>query len=846
MKMAFDFASGLTSIEEEIIIDPEEIFRRQASGKNLWLGQGDILRDWNSNRDKNDVLIAMDTGMGKTIVGLLIAHSIMNEKSKKVIYLCASKQLVEQTVNEANALGIKVSSYASGEYTNEFDFDECKAPLITTYQALFNGKSKFFHEDIGGIVFDDSHVSGSVLKDSFTLSISHDEPLYTKIANLFKSYFDTQSQDVRYKNILGGKGEEIFILPSFEVLHHLESIKKLFIESNVEKNQKLLFSWEYLKDNLDMCLFLISPKRIEIVPPIIPSKTLSYFQDNVSRVYLSATHVGMDYFPRYYGNKIQHFIAHPSGKSKSKKFIISPYKTKINVDDIVKLRKLVFEALENYRSLIITPSFDKGKIWKELGKDNVLETESTNIIENIKEFKESKNKKLILANRYDGIDFPGETCRILVFDGLPSEGELLNSYFSTQLKANNYIRSEMNAKILQGVGRIFRGTDDYGIVILLGKKEVKWVSTPKNKLDFPKLMQVQLNVGNKLNEMINQDNLFDLISQILNKNNSLMGAYDRFIDDETKKLEDLENEVDENEKTLMEKISLIESHIYSKLWKRDNAEIEKLCDDLTNTSKELDITINAWHYFISAMALSVIRKKEKSNYFYSKAHSLANILPKLQISLVREFTPSESGLVNSFIDSIENYDREIHLIELKNNFEYLDENKYPRQDKNDRKHELGIEFLGKYLGFETERPDNIYKTGPDVLWELPNNQYVILELKTNKTTGSYPKKETSQSLDHVEWLKQNKVVKSDKDICKIIIGPHNRVNNDANPSKDTWVIELEEFNKYAQQIIIALESCYSPSYTKTEHIEQFVEEQNLKWDNAFEGIKKVLAVDLKK
>ena len=843
--MAFDFASGLTSIDEEIIIDPEEIFRRQASGKNLWLGQGDILRDWHQNRDKNDILIAMDTGMGKTIVGLLIAHSIMNEKSKKVIYLCASKQLVEQTVSEANSLGIKTSSYSSGKYNKEFDFHECKAPLITTYQALFNGKSKFSHEEIGGIVFVDSHVSGSVLKDSFTLSISRDEQLYTNIANLFKSYFDSQSQDVRYKNILEGKGEEIFILPSFEVSHHLDSIKKLFLKSKVDENKNLLFAWEYLKDNLDMCLFLISPKRIEIVPPIIPSKTLSYFQDCVSKVYLSATHVGMDYFPRYYGNKIQHFISFPSGKSKSKKFIISPYKTNINIDDIVELRKLVFNSLENYRSLIITPSFNKGKIWKELGKDNVLETKSTNIIENIKEFKKSDNKKLILANRYDGIDFPGETCRVLVFDGLPSEGELLNSYFSTQLKANNYIRSEMNAKILQGVGRIFRGTDDYGIVILLGKEEVKWVSTPKNKLDFPKLMQVQLNVGSKLNEMINQDNLSDLISQILNKNNSLMGAYDRFIDEETKKLEDLENELEDNEKTLMEKISLIESHIYSKLWERDDVEIENLCDDLINVSKELDLTMNAWHYYISAMALSVIGKKDKSNYFYSKAHSLESVLPKLQISFDRLFTTSKSGLVNSFLDSIENYDREIHLNELKNNFEYLDENKYPRENKNDKKHELGIEFLGKYLGFQTERPDNTYKTGPDVLWELPNNQYVILELKTNKTTGSYPKKETSQSLDHVEWLKQNKIVNSDSDICKIIIGPHNRVNNDANPSKDTWVIELEEFNKYAEQIVTALESCYSPSYTKTEQIEKFVEEQSLEWNNIFESMEKVLAVDLK-
>ncbi|MCK5537981.1 MAG: DEAD/DEAH box helicase family protein [Bacteroidales bacterium] len=841
--MEFDFASGLTSTEEEIIIDPEEIFRRQASGKNLWLGQGDILRNWHENREKNDVLIAMDTGMGKTIVGLLIAYSIMNEKKRKVIYLCASKQLVKQTVDEANELGIQTASYLGGNYTQEFEFHECKVPLITTYQALFNSKSKFYKEDIGGIVFDDSHVSGSVLKDSFTLSIStlEDKTLYMNIANLFKSYFDTQRQDVRYKQILENKSDEVFILPPFEVENHLAVIKQLLLDTNVEADSKFLFAWKYIKDNLDMCLFLINSKRIEIVPPVIPSKTLPYFQDDTSRVYLSATHVGLDYFPKYYGNKIRHFISFPSGKSKSKKFIISPYKTGINIDDINVLRKLVYESISCYRALIITPSFQKGKKWKVLDENNVLETTSQNIIDKIIEFKESDNKKLLLANRYDGIDFPGESCRVLVFDGLPSEGELLNSYFSIQLKANNYIRSEMNAKILQGIGRIFRGTDDFGIVILLGKDEVKWVSTPKNKIDFPQLMQVQLAVGNKLNEMINKDNFSDLISQILTKNTSLIGAYDRFIDEETKKIERGED-TSEDEKKLMEKVSLIESHIYSSLWSRNYDDIDRLCEDLVTHSKNLDSTTNAWHYFISAMALSVSGNIDKSNYFYSKAYSLKNVLPKIQLDTQREFIASKTLLINSITNNIENFDRENRLNNLKEDFEFMNEKVYPSQDK---KHELGIELLGKYLGFETERPDNEHKTGPDVLWVFPNNRYVILELKTNKTTGAYPKKETSQSLDHVEWVKQNKQVIDDSNLCKIIIGPHNQVNKDANPSQDTWVIELDEFYQYANRLIQISESCYSSTFSTTEQIEELVFEQKLDWDNAFDSMNKVLAVDLK-
>ena len=839
--MAFDFASALTSTAEEIITDPEEIFRKQASGKNLWIGQGDILRDWYKNRDKNDILIAMDTGMGKTIVGLLIAHSLMNEKKQKVIYLCASIQLVEQTVNEARSLGINVSSYSLGKYANEYDFHECKAPLITTYQALFNGKSKFSQEDIGGIIFDDSHVSGSVLKDSFTLSIPRDQQLYMQIANLFKSYFDSQKQDARYNNILNNRGDDVFILPSFEVEHHLETIKQYMVDTKVNEDKNMLFAWEYLQDRLDLCLFLINRKRIEIVPPVIPSKFLKYFQSTVSRVYLSATHVGMDYFPRFYGNKIQYYISFPSGKSKSKKFIISPLKSKIGTTDMSELRKLIYESIEPYRTLIITPSFNKSKAWKELDSDSVIEAKADTIIRDIDSFKSSDNKKLILANRYDGIDFPGDSCRVLIFDGLPIEGELLNSYFYTQLKIDNYIRSEINAKILQGIGRIFRGTDDYGIVILFGKEEVKWISTPKNKLEFPKRTQVQLNAGDKLNEIIDKENLSDLITQILNKDTDLMSMYDKFIDEETKKI-DAQDELSETEGKLVEKMSLIESHIYNNLWMRDYSQIEVLCDELVSLSKDYDLKVNAWHHFVSAMALSVIGMDDKSNDFYLKANSLESVLPKINIKSDKKYRESEIGLVNSFIEMIKTVDKDKAIEDLKEKFEYMDDTKYPNMDK---KHELGIEYLGKILGFKTERPDNTHKTGPDVLWELPNNKYVILELKTNKTTGNYSKKETSQSLDHVEWVKKNKNIQNEADLYKIIIGPLNEVNQDANPSKDMYIIELKEFYEYGKKIINALESCYSPAYNTTEAIEAFITDDMLEWDNTFENMSKTRANNLK-
>ena len=281
--MDFDFASGLVSSTEEELIDPEDIFSKMTSGKQLWLGQGDVLRKWFEERNKNDILLSMDTGMGKTIVGLLISYSIMNEKKMKSLYVCASKQLVEQTLSEANDLGIEVASYINGTFTNEFEFNQCKVPLVTTYQALFNGKSRFQREDIGGIVFDDSHVADNILKNSFTLNISKKDykELYENISLLAKPYFESSKQEVRFSQVINGKSDEVLILPPFELKSHYTEIKKVLIENNVESDKNLLFSWAYLKDKLDLCLFLLRQNRIEIMPPIMHSKTLSYFIDDV-------------------------------------------------------------------------------------------------------------------------------------------------------------------------------------------------------------------------------------------------------------------------------------------------------------------------------------------------------------------------------------------------------------------------------------------------------------------------------------------------------------------------------------------------------------------------------------
>ncbi len=51
-----------------------DAFRPQEDSGHEWLAQGDALRDWHEHRDLTDVGVVLNTGAGKTLVGLLIAQ----------------------------------------------------------------------------------------------------------------------------------------------------------------------------------------------------------------------------------------------------------------------------------------------------------------------------------------------------------------------------------------------------------------------------------------------------------------------------------------------------------------------------------------------------------------------------------------------------------------------------------------------------------------------------------------------------------------------------------------------------------------------------------------------------
>ena len=157
---------------------PREIFTRlpKPAGLNdLYASQAEVLDGWYKRRAEKDLVLKLPTGGGKTLVGLLIGQSALNEKKGPVAYFAPTTQLVQQALDKSVEYGIPAVPYVRQKpLATEFAIGVEKQSR-RSYESLFNGRSRFGVrgagnpiEKIGVAVLDDAHAALSSVRDAFT------------------------------------------------------------------------------------------------------------------------------------------------------------------------------------------------------------------------------------------------------------------------------------------------------------------------------------------------------------------------------------------------------------------------------------------------------------------------------------------------------------------------------------------------------------------------------------------------------------------------------------------------------------------------------------------------------
>ena len=794
--MSFDFSDIPIEQPSPAPIDPIEIFQAASVSdsniNDLWLAQGDALREWQKNRNCSDVSVVLNTGSGKTLVGLLIAQSLVNETSGKVLYACASIQLVQQTAEKARGYGLDMTTFVSPDFSTD-GYSRCVTPCVTTYQALFNGKTRFRKDDVVAVIFDDAHVAEHLLRDQFSLDISRDgmESVYSEIVALFQSYHSAAGRGTSYDEVIAGQhAGQVLWVPPFAVQDVQTQLAKILKDANLREATETKFSWEYIRDHEDLCCVLISANSVTLTPPYVPISTLPYFGNDVRRVYLSATLQAPDAFARTFGRTPKKLISPSTTAGECERLVLVPSKATSTKDDVHSAATVLTE----HKALVLVPTRSRGEKWRTVAPMPNRE-EVPQAVQAFRDEDSNKKTKLVLAGRYDGVDLPGDTCRVMVIDDLPRSSGPLERFQWNMLNLSSSLRSTIASRITQSFGRISRGMSDHGVVLITGRELVQWLEVPRNKAMLPEFLRKQIEIGYQVSRRFQSDaDIVDAARACIDRRPEWIAKYKELMQNKTDEVGT--NETETSDKSVA--VARAEAKFIKAFWGRDFSSAAKTLSACLDSAYEISDNTGAWHSVWLGYASQLAGDMESAHEHYKRAHAIQRNVPRMVVMSEEKRVDNVPGQVRRIAEQVDTSAIKMKLPkDLRFRLEHLEGTGSAGQAEDALRH------LGQYLGLESTRPEKEFGTGPDVLWITDERVAICMEAKTNKTeTSSYRKEDIGQLNDHVQWVKDNKDA---TEILPVFVGPLLPVSERANPSHEVVVVELSVFEELGKKLIAVLE-----------------------------------------
>jgi replicative superfamily II helicase len=272
-------------------VDPVKLYETldRAHDKGpLRPAQQSVLEDWFAHHQTTrDVIVKLHTGQGKTLIGLLMLQSQLNNSKGPAVYLCPDNYLIDQTCEQAKQFGI---STCKADSELPADFLNSNKILVVSVQKLFNGLTKFglYKKSIsvGCLLMDDAHACSDTIREQCRIRIPYDEPAYHTLKTLFAE--DLEQQGIgTYADICNDKRDALLPVPYWAWIERESEVAKILSASSERNSVK--FAWPLLKNMLGYCQCVISGAAIEIEPHIPPLDAFGSYWEANHRIFMSAT-----------------------------------------------------------------------------------------------------------------------------------------------------------------------------------------------------------------------------------------------------------------------------------------------------------------------------------------------------------------------------------------------------------------------------------------------------------------------------------------------------------------------------------------------------------------------------
>lgn len=776
---------GVKAIEKKT--NPIEIYdsldRRSVTGP-LRPAQEDVLQSWFDNRkDERDLIVKLHTGEGKTLIGLLILQSKINSGNGPCIFVCPNIYLADQACLEAEKFGVPFCTIeADNSLPN--DFLDGNKILITHIQKVFNGLTIFGLDNnfipVENIILDDSHACIDSIKNSFTIRLKSDNPVYQKIKSIFESDLINQGHG-SYMEIENEEYNTFLPIPYWAWIDKKDDVIDI-ISANKDLNE-IKFVWPIIKNSIEFCQAYISGKGIEISPYHMPVSKFGTFSKASQRILMSATTQDDSFFVKGLGfepDSVRNPLTCETQKWSGEKMILIPSLIADNLDRELMVTNLAKPKPKRYGVVALVSSFTKSDYYRSLGS---TVSKSENIFQNVLNLKERRafEKTLVLVNRYDGIDLPDDACRVLILDSKPFFHSLSDRYEESCRQNSEIISIKLAQRIEQGIGRSVRGEKDYSVIMIIGGDLVKFIKSSRSNKFFSPQTRKQIELGLEIAKMASEDlkegeSNFKVIESLIRQSLDRDEGWKEYYKENMDKIEQKSDSNDLYNILNLEREAEELNFVGNSELAAET--LQKLIDSYIKDSDEVGWylqTLARYNYGIS---------KTESNQLQKDA-----FLKNLQLLNPRE------GISYQKLDFI-NEDRIRRIKDcLSKHSDYselmlfadgmLDNLTFGVQSE---KFENAVKELGELLGFKSQRPDKEYKKGPDNLWCGVDSHYFLLECKSEvkDTRDEINKHEASQMNSHCGWF--DEVYNTNK-VERILIIPTRKLSKNANLTHDIKIMK---------------------------------------------------------
>jgi hypothetical protein len=439
---------------------------RSAAVHSLWPWQREVLAAY--AEVVGDAAVELPTGTGKTLIGLLAGESFRETTGQSVAYLAGNKQLAQQIERQARELGFAVVRFQGSKETWEprdvRNFNFGKAIGVMNYWNYFNAKPGV--EPAGMLILDDVHLLEGPLRDLFTLTVRRSDPLCSTILKVIVQNcpYYSLADDV-LNGMEPNRPAEMLVFPdSADIANEVRDI----VDSALPEGSPPWWGWQRIRARLEVCCWLVSARGVTFTPYIPPTQTITHFSQVQRRLYLSATIGSVEDLQRRLGIPPLVKLTASAQPRQGERLVVMRPGTK--TADPAHLIEELHLFLERHKKALwlcargdTARAFEAGLVLSGLPGE-VRRLEGDNGAD--EPFASEETGYLVAAGRYDGMDFPGDACRVEVMPEVPVATSDLEEFVSAYLRDAPFAEARLGQRVAQALGRCNRSENDRAVYVL--------------------------------------------------------------------------------------------------------------------------------------------------------------------------------------------------------------------------------------------------------------------------------------------------------------------------------------------------------------------------------------------